>query len=173
MIRIFTTKSTLTRCPDSNDVTGVPLAKALIPIDCLQYSINRITCVMVKSSVHTHFVCMCVCVCVCVCVCGYTHFDINMCSHTCIHTHTHFGITTKFCSFTFPQNTSLSTLSTRKTSNKNFLALFKPLFNHNLFKPTILCRNTFAHLKINQYSTGLFVSYSRKNPNAQKHTHLV
>ncbi len=33
--------------------------------------------------------------------------------------------------------------------------------------PIPLCLNTFACLKINQYSTGLFVSYSGKNPIAQ------
>jgi hypothetical protein len=31
-----------------------------------------------------------------------------------------------------------------------------------------MCINTFRYPKINQYSTGLFVSYSRKNPTAQK-----
>jgi len=31
-----------------------------------------------------------------------------------------------------------------------------------------VCINTFACLKINQYSTGLFVSYSRKNPIVRK-----
>jgi hypothetical protein len=31
-----------------------------------------------------------------------------------------------------------------------------------------LCIDTLAHLKINQYSTELFVSYSAKNPIAQK-----
>jgi hypothetical protein len=32
-----------------------------------------------------------------------------------------------------------------------------------------LCINTFACLKINQYSTGLFVSYSQKNPIVQNY----
>jgi hypothetical protein len=32
-----------------------------------------------------------------------------------------------------------------------------------------LCINTFAYQKINQYSTGLFVSCSQKNPIAQKY----
>ncbi len=41
------------------------------------------------------------------------------------------------------------------------------LFNQDLIKPFSLCINTFVCLKINQYSTGLFVSYSRKNPIAQ------
>jgi hypothetical protein len=38
-----------------------------------------------------------------------------------------------------------------------------------LIKTIILCINTFACLKINQYSSGLFVSYLRKNPIAQKY----
>jgi hypothetical protein len=42
-------------------------------------------------------------------------------------------------------------------------------FNQHLINLTLVCINTFACPKINQYSTGLFVSYSRKNSNAQKY----
>ncbi len=37
---------------------------------------------------------------------------------------------------------------------------FNHIFNQVLIKPSQLCINTLACLKINQYSTGLFVSYS-------------
>jgi len=40
--------------------------------------------------------------------------------------------------------------------------------NHVLIKLNLLWINTFACLKMNQYLTGLTVSYSRKNPIAQK-----
>ncbi len=44
-----------------------------------------------------------------------------------------------------------------------------PLFNSIcLIKPLLLCINTFTCLKINQYSSGLFVSYSLKNPIVRK-----
>ncbi len=45
------------------------------------------------------------------------------------------------------------------------LALFNSIY---LIKPLLLCINTFTCLKINKYSTGLFVSYSLKNPIAWK-----
>jgi hypothetical protein len=35
-------------------------------------------------------------------------------------------------------------------------------------KPFILCINNFACLKIDQYSTGLFVCYSSEKPNCTK-----
>ncbi len=46
-----------------------------------------------------------------------------------------------------------------------FPLLLKPFyFKHLLIKLLDVCINTFVNLKINQYSTGLFVSYSRKKP---------
>jgi hypothetical protein len=48
---------------------------------------------------------------------------------------------------------------------KNSLLLIPFILIKLLMKPILLCIiNTFACLKINQYSTGLFVSYSVKNP---------
>ncbi len=44
-----------------------------------------------------------------------------------------------------------------------FPILIAIIFNLYLINSICLCINTFAHLKISQYWTGLFVSYSRKN----------
>jgi len=54
---------------------------------------------------------------------------------------------------------------------KNFPAFNSPLFNQVLIKSFVLCISTFACLKINQYSTGLFVSYSRINPIVRNYFH--
>jgi hypothetical protein len=51
----------------------------------------------------------------------------------------------------------------------NTFGIINPIYlNKILIKPIILCRNTFAGPKINQYSTGLFVSYSSEKPNCTK-----
>ncbi len=63
------------------------------------------------------------------------------------------------------RNASHSAFALIKNSlDFNFLYLIKH-FN----RAKTLCINTFACLKINQHSTGLFVSYSVKNPIAWKH----
>jgi len=46
---------------------------------------------------------------------------------------------------------------------KNFLPLISLVLIKLLIKPIHLCINIFACPKINQYSTGLFVSYSVKH----------
>jgi len=60
-------------------------------------------------------------------------------------------------------STFLSASALIKTSPFLIPFVLIELFN----QPLLLCINTLACLKINQYSTWLFVSYSRKNPTAQ------
>ncbi len=56
---------------------------------------------------------------------------------------------------------------------KNPLPFKSNSFNYLLIKPFDLCINIFACLKINQYSTGLSVGCSSKNPIAGNRCNLI
>ncbi len=56
---------------------------------------------------------------------------------------------------------------------KNLSLPFNLTLLITLIKQLNFCVNTFSSLKINQYSNGLFVSYSRKNPIAQNMCQLL
>ncbi len=84
----------------------------------------------------------------------------------------------KFCKTLFPQ-TSSDTLCNLRTPPiwpftliKNSPLLIPFISIKLLIKPILLWINTFVCLKINQYSTGLFVSYSVKNPIARYNFYL-
>jgi hypothetical protein len=76
----------------------------------------------------------------------------------------------------FSRKTSLATLCKLRTPPirpftliKNSLLLIPFVLIKRLIKLILLCINTFACLKVNQYSTRLFISYSVKNPIAQNY----
>ncbi len=83
----------------------------------------------------------------------------------------------KISLFIFP-NISSATHSRWRSVNKYphpvaaFPYFLISLFNQDLINLIELCINTFACLKINQYSTGLFVSYSWINPIAQNYFYI-
>jgi len=54
------------------------------------------------------------------------------------------------------------------------ISLFNPIYLIKvLIKPFAFCINTFVCLKINKYSSGLFVSYSREKPNCTKQATIL
>ncbi len=91
------------------------------------------------------------------------------------------GIITKISKFQgstvklISRKTSLATLRKLRMPPIGPFTLIKKLDSFNpiyliqlLIKQILLCINTFACLKINQCSTGLFVSYSSEKPNCMK-----
>jgi hypothetical protein len=85
-----------------------------------------------------------------------------------------FGIITKNLLYTFPIKLPLLLLQIKDStllslhSNLKFPSFNSLHFIKLLIKLIPLCINTFACLKIKQYSTGLFVSYSSEKPNCMK-----
>jgi hypothetical protein len=90
----------------------------------------------------------------------------------------YFGIITKFHNPAFPnfppEILPRPPLPIKNTNNSDFHLIknslsFNSVYLINLFHQAIfLCIYTFACLKLNQYWSKLFVSYSVKNPIAQK-----